>query len=207
MLLCKCYINSILSVLYLRFWFFCKFSLFFCGVIHFLLFSFLPYNWTIHSRNGVFTANVCYVLPCRHLSSRDMMDQQKADEDPQKREAGNKGSTREILLPFSGVRSYPSKMVLDANVCDRGCKRLRGRLQTFAGRVANVCVQNRKNRHGNPLSELGQVWTEEEHLQESFCGDSSYAFRPLVQAIVYAIVFPMKIYWFLRVRRGCNDIK
>ena len=97
--------------------------------------------------------------------------------------------------------------VLDANVCDRGCKRLRGRLQTFAGRVANVCVQNRKNRHGNPLSELGQVWTEEEHLQESFCGDSSYAFRPLVQAIVYAIVFPMKIYWFLRVRRGCNDIK
>ena len=68
-----------------------------------------------------------------------MMDQQKADEDPQKREAGNKGSTREILLPFSGVRSYPSKMVLDANVCDRGCKRLRGRLQTFARAVANVC--------------------------------------------------------------------
>ena len=132
MLLCKCYINSILSVLYLRFWFFCKFSLFFCGVIHFLLFSFLPYNWTIHSRNGVFTANVCYVLPCRHLSSRDMMDQQKADEDPQKREAGNKGSTREILLPFSGVRSYPPKWGFRR-------KRLRPRMQTFARAVANVC--------------------------------------------------------------------
>ena len=132
MLLCKCYINSILSVLYLRFWFFCKFSLFFCGVIHFLLFSFLPYNWTIHSRNGVFTANVCYVLPSRHLSSRDMMDQQKADEDPQKREAGNKGLIREILMPFSGVRSYPPKWGFRR-------KRLRPRMQTFARAVANVC--------------------------------------------------------------------
>ena len=38
--------------------------------------------------------------------------------------------------------TFPSHQngVLDANVCDRGCKRLRGRLQTFAGRVANVCV-------------------------------------------------------------------
>ena len=166
MLLCKCYINSILSVLYLRFWFFCKFSLFFCGVIHFLLFSFLPYNWTIHSRNGVFTANVCYVLPSRHLSSRDMMDQQKADEDPQKREAGNKGSTREILLPFSGVRSPLQNGVLDANVCDLGCKRLRGRLQTFAGRVANVCVWEGQNERIKPLPHSGQSWTQGEWFSQ-----------------------------------------
>ena len=132
MLLCKCYINSILSVLYLRFWFFCKFSLFFCGVIHFLLFSFLPYNWTIHSRNGVFTANVCYVLPSRHLSSRDMMDQQKADEDPQKREAGNKGvdtrdSSAVLWCTFIPLQNGFRR------------KRLRPRLQTFARAVANVC--------------------------------------------------------------------
>ena len=50
------------------------------------------------------------------------------------------GITRDIMGTVLWCTSPLENGVLDANVCDLGCKRLRGRLQTFAGRVANVCV-------------------------------------------------------------------
>ena len=51
-----------------------------------------------------------------------------------------------ICGEWAQQKTWEEEILFTANVCDGGCKRLRGRLQTFAGTVANVC-----RKRGNAL--------------------------------------------------------
>ena len=57
-----------------------------------------------------------------------------------------RGKTRLTIKTWG--KGIPQKAsfhhLFTANVCDGGCKRLRWRLQTFAGKDANVCGEKRQ---------------------------------------------------------------